>query len=160
MSKVDSLPSTPASGLNRRGLLRGASDIAALAATPAIGAFSAGNPAVLIAEIRRLHARHQDLITYEMSIEVGRGDPGRAAYEAAIAASQAAGAELDLLCEQILQQPIQCWEDVAVRAELAKAYAHQEEGGGLSLVNAPRDRADEALGMLLEAALIMGGGNV
>ena len=136
MSKVDS-PSTPASGLNRRGLLRGASGIAALAATPAIGAVSAGNQGALIAEIRRLHAKHQDLITYEMSIEVGKSDPARAAYETAIAASEAAGAELDLLCEHILHQPVQCWEDVAVRAELAKAYAH-----------------------LLEAALLMGGANV
>ena len=42
MSEVDSLPSTPASGLNRRGLLRGAGGIAALAAAPAVGAFSAG----------------------------------------------------------------------------------------------------------------------
>ena len=154
MSEFDSLHFTPASGIDRRGLLRGVGGVAALATAPAVGAFSAGSHAGLVAEIRRLNARHQDLITYEMSIEVGGGHPARAAYEAAIAASEAAGAELELLCEHILKQPIQCWEDVAVRAELAKAYAHED------LITAPHDRADQTLGMLLEAALIMGGANV
>ena len=152
------------SKVNRRLLLTGAGGIAAGAlstvarASPATAALSETHQA-LINEIRRLHARHEAL-TYEMSIEVEKSDPGHAAYEAAIAASEAAGAELDFLCEHILQQPVQCWEDVAVRAELAKAYAHEEDGGGLTLVNEPCDRGEETLGMLLEAALIMGGANV
>ena len=160
MSKVDSLHSNPASGLDRRGLLRGAGGIVALAAAPAASALGAGSQAGRIAEIRRLHTRHQDLITYEMSIEVGKSDPARAAYETAVAASEAAGAELDLLCERILHEPVQSWQDVAVRAELAKSYAHKEEGGGLTLVDEPCDLGDATLGMLLEAALIMGGANV
>ena len=47
-----------------------------------------------------------------------------------------------------------------MRAELAKAYAHEEDGGGLTLVNEPCDLSDATLGMLLEAALLMGGANV
>lgn len=126
---------------------------------PVTAAFPADHQ-VLIAEIRRLHAKHQDLIAHEMAIEVREGEPGREVYEAAIAASEVACNELHDFCYRILDQPVCSWDDVAVRAELAKAFAEEELDGGLSIVESPGDIGDETLAALLEAALLMGGANV
>ena len=145
---------TPAAGLNRRGLLGALGGVAAAGALPA-KALPAAEPHALIAEVRRLHARHQALIGHEMSIEAWEeGEPGRQAYEAAIAATKAAHSELYDLCNRILEQPVRTWGDVAVRAEMAKAFADEE------FVENPCDMGEETLAALLEAALIMGGANV
>jgi hypothetical protein len=136
MSKADPAFSTPASASkSRRAVILGAGGLAAAgalsAATLALPAAAdlADNRQAIIAEIRRLHAKHQDLITYEMSIEVREGEPGREAYEAAIAASEAAWNELHGLCDQIRAQPAHSWDDIVIRAELCRL--HDAECGDL-----------------------------
>ena len=144
------------SDTSRREVIAGAGGVAAIAAlsNAALG-LPVTNHQTLIAEVRRLRAKHQGAITYEMSIEAWEeGEPGRQACEAAIAASEAARSELYDLCNHILEQPVQTWGDVAVRAEMAKAFADEE------FVENPCDMGEETLAALLEAALIMGGANV
>jgi hypothetical protein len=163
MSKADSSPSTAASASkSRRAVILGAGGLAAAGALsaaakalPATAGLSADHQA-LIAKIRALHKNWYDLVDYEMSIEIEKGEPGHAAYEAAIAASETAQADREHLCYEILSQPVRSWDDVAVRAELAKTFAEEELGGGLSIVENPSDIGDETLAALLEAALLMG----
>ena len=148
---------------SRRELLANVAPAAlAVAALPTLAsaATTVGNHQALIAEIRHLYAKHQAAISHEMSIEVRKGEPGYAAYEAAVAAAEAAGAEMKALAEHVLEQPVRSWGDVAVRAELAKAYAERTVADGLCLVEEPVDWGEATLGALLDAALTIGGAHV
>ena len=116
----------------RRAVLTAAATLAITASTA--GASAASNtdsaqgalPAehvALTADIRRLHAEHTAAVTYEMDIECPRRDRlGWRRYQRAIRASESIYEQLQEIAEELLSKPVRSWADVAVRAELAKAF--------------------------------------
>ena len=173
MSNVDSLHSTPASGLNRRGLLRGAGGLAAAGAlsTAALALPVGSEPSPECARARALVG----LLTAAGAALEDVPDDGPERDKVQDALSDHFDELIDV-ARRLWERPVVSWADVAGRAEIAGYFSDVKTEDGLSgcsyfengkLPNPPTvddgdgDAAAEAsIIHLIRAALKMGGANV
>jgi hypothetical protein len=130
-----------------------------LLAAPVRAAATAGPPPIptetvaICREIRRRHKEVRALVSYEMSLE---GAPGHSAAEQRAVAAEEAFWQF---CDALAARPIRSWDDVLIRAEVARAcsqfaiddlpaWCSPEEGN---------NRDARTIGALLAAAIQMGG---
>jgi hypothetical protein len=109
--------------LPRRAVLMGA--LAALAGIPQAAGEPLASPlSDARLKVRRLaatlHAAIQDELEVETAAASDRGK--RPAYRAARKRADALQAEFDALSEELWNQPVRSWDDVLLRAEIAKVY--------------------------------------
>lgn len=177
MPKADHAIITPAvDAPTRRHFLSTAAMVAGAATGAAVlpaAAVEAGPAAqitadhvALIEEIRAQKSEVDRLVSIEMDCETPKGRPGYRKYRRACHAASRAEAKLDRLAKRILQQPPKNWGDVAVRGELAAAYAERTRAGGFAFLDRNPvaelgnrwgcDGEDLTLGSLMTAVLAMG----
>ena len=151
--------------LSRRGLLvAGATVAASAASTPLAAALQPERGALgpealrLISEIKDCATRLREAETLEMHLESHKKRrQGLRRYRAAVRDLKMRETAMNELTERILGKPVLSWDDVAVRAELARVRVPGMLGGGFCIVEEPTDPGEEALGGLLVAALTMAG---
>jgi hypothetical protein len=177
MSKADHALITPAvDAPTRRRFLSTAARVAGAATGAAVlpAAAAKAAPAIqitadhvaLIQQIRTLNSEVDRLVSIEMACETPKGQPGYRKYRRACHSARRAEAKLDRLAKRILQQPAKNWGDVAVRGELAAAYAERTRAGGFAFIDRNPvaelgkrwscDAEDLTLGSLMTAVLAMG----
>jgi hypothetical protein len=93
----------------------------------------------------KLFEEHQAAVTFEIDVEVPEGEPGRARYEGAVKASEAAYQKLSVVRNRAIKRGVKSWGDLAVLAELARAHDVEGSldriGGNLVVLGALYDGA-------------------
>lgn len=159
MSKATRKRSTPSGRTVSRGgvTLRIISGGAACKPSPRICVKTASH-ADLRAELRRLRAEHSRLVTIEMGLEVGEGEPGYRTYRRACAEAEQCSRNLSSLTNAILRRPRNTPADVSL---LAEAHVAQSPGSEITLLDeyiaGMTELEQRTLAALLTSALKLGG---
>jgi hypothetical protein len=171
MSKVDSLLSTPATGLNRRGLLAGAGGIAAVGALAAVPALAADNAAEHSPEFLKWYAlasRTGEALAASNTWEEERVRQGKERPQDEYPISLHWDAVLALE-EPIYARPARFWMDAIELALIALYWSECGDRTMFGLSNRPPDlegqgdvQGIKARAHLVHAVLTMakGGANV